>query len=89
MDAKKIGSCIKRNRNKHKLSLEELAEQTGISVDQLLLYEYGNKTSRFKELVAISEAIHVPLLMLAKGGGHPIVMYMNEKGKRVERQEDY
>ena len=89
MDAKKIGSCIKRNRNKHKISLEELAKQTEIRVEQLLKYENGDELPKYKELVAISKAIDVPLVFLLKGGGEGLARIKTDDGNSVCRWYEY
>lgn len=72
--------CIKRNREKHNLSLDSLSQKTGISLEILSQYESGEAEITITELKLISSAIEVPLLFLFEGGGMVETYYRDENG---------
>ena len=49
-----IGEKIKSLRNIKEISIEELAENTGLSVDQITRIEENKKTSTFRRLLRSS-----------------------------------
>lgn len=70
MNKKAFAACMKRNREKHNLTIEVLAEKTGISVEKLIEFESGEfERIKASELEKIGKEINVPLAMLMKGGG--------------------
>ena len=84
MDKKAFATCMKRNRVKQTLSLEDLEKLTGISIEKLMEFETGEferiKASEIKE---IGKAIHVPVAILMKGGGMMSIRHQDENGESL------
>lgn len=59
MDYYNIGQRIRRIRKAHRLSQEELAERTGISITHMSHIETGNTKLSLAVFVAIAEALEV------------------------------
>lgn len=89
MDAKKIGACIKRNRESHKMTLSDLSRMTGIPVSVLQSYENGTGEQRIEELKRISKAVQVPLLPLVHGGGEWESLGVDREGRRFCKRDKY
>ena len=89
MNLTAFGNCMKRNREKNNISLEDLAQRTGISIELLQAFEEGTQKPRFSEIQAISSEIDVPLLVLKSGGGMVGVRRINESGKHVCDWKEY
>lgn len=66
MDAKKVGSCIKRHRKRKGFSFTELKRMTGISVMDLQLFEDGSKLPTTQELGKIADALDVVVAVLTQ-----------------------
>ncbi len=83
MDKKAFASCMKKNREKQKISIEDLERLTGVSCNKLREYESG-EFDRIKasELQTIGKALDVPLIVLMKGGGN--VHFLKEDEDRVK-----
>lgn len=70
MDKHVFAACMKRNREKHGITFENLAEKTGITIDKLIEFESGEfEQINASELEKIGKAIDVPMVFLMKGGG--------------------
>ena len=70
MNKQAFATCMKRNREKHGITFENLAEKTGITTDKLIEFESG----QFERIIAsklekIGKAICVPKAILMHGGG--------------------
>ena len=91
MDAKQAGECIRRNMNKKNMSTAMLSEITGISEERLKEYIEGNLTNKAKygEIMAISNAIEVPPLMLLHGGGQWHKYGKDEDGRPFSEWIEY
>lgn len=72
MNTKAIGACIYKNREKLNISLEELADKTGVGVSVLMEFEKGLKRPKASELKRISDVLDVPMVALIHGGGECI-----------------
>ena len=66
MDAKTVGSCIKRHRKRKGLSFTELKRMTGISVMDLQLFEDGLKEPTTQELGEIASVLDVSVAVLTQ-----------------------
>lgn len=83
MDKHAFATCMKRNREKQGITVENLAEKTGIPIDKLIEFESGEFDKiKSSELQKISEAIKTPPVMLMRGGGEAHISYRLEDGKR-------
>lgn len=82
MDKKAFATCMKRNREKHSLSFEDLEKLTGISIEKLMEFETG-EFDRIKasELKKIGKVINVPPLVLMSGSGMMSIRRQDENGK--------
>lgn len=70
MDKSTFAACMKRNREKHKITYEALSNETGIPIDKLIDFESGEfDCIKASELKDIAKAINVPPLSLMHGGG--------------------
>lgn len=70
MNKHAFAACMKRNREKNGITIENLAEMTGIPNDKLIEFETGEfDRIKAKELEKIGKAIGVPMAILMKGGG--------------------
>ena len=82
MDKKAFATCMKRNRVKQALSLENLEKLTEISIEKLMEFETGEfeqiKASEIKKIV---KAINVPDAILMMGGGMVHSLHRDENGK--------
>lgn len=90
MDKKAFATCMKRNRIKQTLSLDDLKKLTGISIEKLMKFETGEferiKTSEIKK---IGKAINVPVAILMMGGGMVHSHHRDENGKSRCEWTDY
>ena len=83
MDKQAFAACMKRNREKHNITIETLSEKIGIPIDKLIEFESGTFGKiKSSELYKISEAIETPPVMLMNGGGEAHVLHRSEDGKR-------
>lgn len=89
MNLTAFGNCMKRNREKRNISLEDLAQRTGISIELLKAFEGGTQKPKASELKKISQEIEVPPLILKIGGGTVGVRRINENGKHVCDWKEY
>lgn len=69
MDSKKISECMKRNMEKHNITADILSEKTGLPLSRIEEYISGNFSPKSSELKLIGDAINVPTITLAHGGG--------------------
>lgn len=70
MNKQAFAVCMKRNREKHGITFENLAEKTGIPIDRLMEFESGQfERIKASELEKIGKAIEVPMAILMHGGG--------------------
>lgn len=60
----KIGTAIKNIRNKKKISIEDIANMTGISIPSLYSIESNRRTPNFDTIRKISEALDYPVAAL-------------------------
>jgi transcriptional regulator with XRE-family HTH domain len=56
-----IGKTIRRRRCELRLTQEELAEQIGVTCQQLQRYEYGENTLNVAALQTIAQVLQVPV----------------------------
>lgn len=84
-----MGECIKRNREKKDISIEELAQKTGIDESLILSYEAGATKPTYRDLERISKELDVPMVMLAHGGGTMRKRHKDEEGKCICEVEEY
>jgi transcriptional regulator with XRE-family HTH domain len=61
---KQVGKYLQKQRTERKLTQEELAERADISVSYLSMLERGERAPHLQTLVALSEALAVPLVAL-------------------------
>lgn len=82
MDKKAFATCMKRNREKQSLSLDDLEKLTGISIEKLMEFETGEfERIKASELKTIGKAINVPVVVLMSGGGMMSIRHRDENGK--------
>lgn len=89
MNPIKVGMCIKRNRIKLQMTLNELAEQTDINICNIEAFETGIRLPRYKEFMSISKVLKIPPIVLAHGGGVIQTRERNEKGEYVCEWREY
>jgi len=90
LDKKAFAECMKRNREKQNISIEELAEKIGISVDKLMEFESGDFVKiKASEIRLISDGINVPMYWLFTGGGHIHLLHRDENGRPYGEWIDY
>ncbi|MCR5026523.1 MAG: helix-turn-helix domain-containing protein [Methanobrevibacter sp.] len=90
MDKKAFASCMKKNRENKKISIEDLGTITGISYQKLKEYESGEFDKiKASELQAIGKALDVPLLVLMKGGGNVHFLKEDEDGVKFCEWVEY
>ena len=81
MDKHAFAACMKRNREKHGITFENLAEKTGITIDKLIEFESGEfERIKASELEKIGKAICVPKAILMHGGGTYHFHHRSEDG---------
>lgn len=78
---------IRAARKEKKLTLEQLAEDIGISVSQMSRYESGDREPSFDEAIRIAERIGLPILDLANQT-KPIAV-MGQVGAGAEIRPDF
>lgn len=69
MNIKKIGQCIKENRERKGLTTLQLAQFLKTDIVSVQSYEKGEKKPTVKELEVISNVLDIPLIVLLHGGG--------------------
>ena len=84
MNLKASGECIKRNRMKQGIRLEELSNKTGIDIQKLQEFEEGQYKPQYSMLMKISRALKIPPLIIMRGGGRSCVS--DEDGKIIYKQ---
>jgi len=89
MDLTAFGNCMKRNREKHNITLDELAQRTGLCEELLQAFEDGTQKPKASELKNISREINVPLLILKRGGGMVSLRRIDKNGKSVCEWREY
>lgn len=67
MDYYEIGQRIRKIRKAHGLSQESLAERVGISNTHMSHIETGNTKLSLPVLVALADALYVPMIFSIKG----------------------
>lgn len=68
-----IGKTIRRRRCELRLTQEELAEQIGVTCQQLQRYEYGKNTLNVEALQTIAHVLQVP-----------VAWFFNERAPELE-----
>lgn len=89
MDLTAFGNCMKRNREKHNTTLDDLAQRTGLGKELLQAFEDGKQKPKASELKKISREIKVPLLILKSGGGTVSIRCIDKNGKLVCDWREY
>ena len=89
MDLTAFGNCMKRNREKHNITLDDLTQRTGLCKELLQAFEDGTQKPKASELKKISQEIKVPLLILKSGGGTIGVRCIDKNGKPVCDWREY
>ena len=89
MNLQATGDCIHRNRERIHMSLEELADKTGMSVSALEEYENGAKKPRASELRRISDVLDVPMIALMHGGGGMYREVRDKNGRTILEYRKY
>lgn len=59
-----VGKHVRRLRSSRKMTLQELAEETGVSTSMLSMLERGMATPSIGTLVAVSSALGIPMVDL-------------------------
>jgi len=60
-----VGECIKIERQKKGLTLEELSEISGVSIVSIMRYENGMiKNPQIKNVVKIARSLNIPIAVL-------------------------
>lgn len=67
---RKVGGRLRRARLQHRLTLQQLAERTGLSVSMLSLIERGQSSPSIGSLVAICDALGTSMSQLFDGLEH-------------------
>ena len=89
MDLIAFGKCMKRNRKKHNITIDDLAQRTGLCKELLQAYEDGTQKPKASELKKISREINVSLLILKRGGGTVGFRGIDKDGKSVCDWREY
>lgn len=77
------GSRIKAIRLENDMTLEDLAEQAGLSVSLLSEVENGKKDLSIQSLRRVAKALSVPLFVLFNEPGDPDLVVRRDKRTRV------
>lgn len=80
MNMKKIGLCIKENREQKGLTQLQLAQLLKMDLVSVQSYEKGEKKPTVKELEMISNVLDIPLIVLLHGSGEVEMLQRNEDG---------
>jgi transcriptional regulator with XRE-family HTH domain len=75
----KVGKKVRKIRQEHDLTLEDLEYSSGVSSNHLSKIEHGKCELRLKSLQAIAKGLGVPAEVLVNGGGVPAHGY-SERG---------
>lgn len=89
MELTAFGNCMKRNREKHNITLDDLAQRTGLCKELLQAFEDGTQKPKASELKIISREINVPLIILKRGGGTVGFRRIDKNGKLVCDWREY
>lgn len=89
MKTEEFALCMKRNMEKKKISLQDLAKLTNISISRLEEYESGVFVAKSEEIISIGKALGVPPIILMKGGGTVHFSSLDEDGQRICNWEKY
>jgi len=89
MNLTAFGNCMKRNREKHNITLDDLAQRTGLCKELLQAFEDGTQKPKASELKKISREINIPLLILKRGGGTVGFRGIGKDGKPVCDWREY
>lgn len=84
MNMKKIGLCIKENREQKELTQLQLAQLLKMDLVSVQSYEKGEKKPTVKELEMISNVLDIPLIVLLHGGGEVEMLQRNEDGAKCK-----
>lgn len=84
MNIKKIGQCIKENRERKGLTTLQLAQLLKTNIVSVQSYEKGEKKPTVKELEVISNVLDIPLIVLLHGGGEVEMLQRNEDGTKCK-----
>lgn len=84
MNMKKIGLCIKENREQKDLTQLQLAQLLKMDLVSVQSYEKGEKKPTVKELEMISNVLDIPLIVLLHGGGEVEMLQRNEDGAKCK-----
>lgn len=89
---KDIAPRLRGLREAVDMSIEELAEQTGVTAEQAAVYESGSVEIPVSYLVSVAHVCGVDLTELLSGGEarlHSYSLVRKGKGLSVERRKDY
>lgn len=90
MDKKGFSEMMTFHRKKKSLSISELAEQTGMKIEQLEAYESGDFEPKSNEICIIANALDVPPVVLVKGKHTSVhISRTDENGLRISDWKDY
>lgn len=84
MNTKRIGLCMKENRERKGLSQLQLAKLLQIDLASVQSYERGEKKPTVKELEVFSNVLDIPLIALLHGGGEVEMLQRNENGTKCK-----
>lgn len=84
MNMKKIGLCIKENRERKGLTQLQLAQLLKMDLVSVQSYEKGENKLTVKELEMISNVLDIPLIVLLHGGGEVEMLQRNGDGAKCK-----
>lgn len=84
MNMKKIGLCIKENRERKGLTQLQLAQLLKMDLVSVQSYEKGENKLTVKELEMISNVLDIPLIVLLHGGGEVEMLRRNGDGAKCK-----
>lgn len=84
MNMKKIGLCIKENRERKGLTQLQLAQLLKMDLVSVQSYEKGENKPTVKELEMISNVLDIPLIVLLHGGGEVEMLQRNGDGAKCK-----
>ncbi|MBP3940897.1 MAG: helix-turn-helix transcriptional regulator, partial [Christensenellaceae bacterium] len=89
---KQIAERISMLRDIMEVSAEEMAELLGISVDEYLEYEKGNRDFAFSFLYTVAERLNVDITDLLTGESARLTLFSyvkNGEGLALHRRKEY
>lgn len=84
MNMKKIGLCIKENRERKGLTQLQLAQLLKMDLVSVQSYGKGENKLTVKELEMISNVLDIPLIVLLHGGGEVEMLQRNGDGAKCK-----